>query len=363
MLADQRPTVLIVDDSDINLCMLNELLQTDYRVLACTSGPDALQLSQQLPRPDLILLDVQMPEMDGFAVLATLRTDPATTDIPVIFLTALTDSSDEERGLHLGAADYITKPFKPSVVLARVRSQIEAKRARDWLQDQNSLLEAEISRRMAENDQTQRVSIRALAHLAEIRDPETSNHLLRTQNYVWMLALRLREHPDFRDALSDRYIHLLTLSTPLHDIGKVGIPDSILFKPGPLDAEQWQVMRTHSMQGCKAIELAERDIDMPLEFLKVAKEIVRSHHEKWDGSGYPDGLAGAAIPISAQLMAMADMFDALISKRVYKSMMSTEEARAIIMGCSGKDFDPRLVEVFKACFDDFVAIAERFSED
>ncbi len=363
MLADPRPTVLIVDDADINLCMLSELLQADYQVQACTSGADALQLCRQRPAPDLVLLDVQMPEMDGFAVLAALQENAATAEIPVIFLTALSESQDEERGLQQGAVDYITKPFKPSVVLARVRSQIQAKLARDWLRDQNSLLEAEVSRRMAENDQTQRVSIRALAHLAEIRDPETSNHLLRTQNSVWMLALRLREHPDFREALSDRYIHLTTLSTPLHDIGKVGIPDSILLKPGPLDAEQWQVMQTHALLGCRAIELAERDVDMPVEFLTVAKEIVRSHHEKWDGSGYPDGLAGSAIPISAQLMALADMFDALISPRAYRPAMRPEEARELIIACSGKNFDPRLVEAFKACFPDFVAIAERFSED
>lgn len=358
-----RPTVLIVDDSDINLELLNSVLEHEYRVKSSTSGRETLHLARQQPRPDLILLDIQMPGMDGYEVLAALRADPLTEDIPVIFLTSLSDELNQEHGLQLGAADYITKPFRPAITLARVRTQIEAKLARDWLRDQNDTLEAEVARRMAENEQTQRISIRALAHLAEIRDSETPNHLLRTQNYVWMLALRLREHPDFRDSLSERYLQLTTMSTPLHDIGKVGIPDSILFKPGPLDSEQWQIMRTHPMLGYAALEAAERDIGTPPDFLSVAKEIVRWHHEKWDGSGYPDGLVGPDIPVSAQLMAVADMFDALISKRVYRARMSPEEARAVVCACSGEHFDPRLIEVFKVCFDDLVAIAQGFCDD
>jgi putative two-component system response regulator len=186
------------------------------------------------PYPDLILLDVMMPVMDGYEVLERLRKNPATVDIPVIFVTALTGVDDEERGLAQGAVDYIAKPIKPALVLARVLTQLEAKLIRDWLKDKNSILEAEVSRRMVENDLTQRVTIGALAHLAEMRDHSTGNHILRTQNYVCVLALHLRHHPRFSASLDARTIDLLTKSAPLHDIGKVGIPDSILLKPGPL---------------------------------------------------------------------------------------------------------------------------------
>ncbi len=186
------------------------------------------------PYPDLILLDVMMPVMDGYEVLERLRKNPATVDIPVIFVTALTGVDDEERGLAQGAVDYIAKPIKPALVLARVLTQLEAKLIRDWLKDKNSILEAEVSRRMVENDLTQRVTIGALAHLAEMRDHSTGNHILRTQNYVRVLALHLRHHPRFSASLDARTIDLLTKSAPLHDIGKVGIPDSILLKPGPL---------------------------------------------------------------------------------------------------------------------------------
>jgi putative two-component system response regulator len=212
---------------------------------------------------------------------------------------------------------------------------------------------------MTENDLTQRASIQALAHLAEIRDPETGNHIVRTQGYVHRLGLALQQHPRFAGVLSDRYIDLLTRSAPLHDIGKVGIPDSILRKPGKLDAQEWVIMKTHSKLGSDAIEQSERDIHTPLPFLSSAKEIAHWHHEKWDGSGYPDGLAGDAIPVSARLMALADVFDALISVRVYKSAMTIEKARDIIADGRGKHFDPDVVDAFLANFGDFVAIAQR----
>ena len=354
--------VLIVDDEPSNLFLLNRLLRPEYLVRAANSGESALRAATTAPRPDLILLDVMMSGMDGYAVLAQLRENAATHDIPVIFLTALAEADDEERGLQLGAADYITKPIKPAVVLARVRTQLEAKQARDWLQDQNATLEAEVARRMAENDLTQRVSIRALAHLAETRDPETGNHILRTQAYVQQLASGLREHPRFAAILNERYIDLLARSAPLHDIGKVGIPDHILLKPGKLTPAEWAIMQTHSMLGSEAIEQAERDIEKPLEFLSLAKEIAHWHHEKWDGSGYPDGLAGEAIPLAARLMAVADVFDALISVRVYKPALSYAEARDIIAAGRDKHFDPDLVDAFLAGFAEFVAIAEHYGD-
>ncbi|KAF0163599.1 MAG: putative two-component system response regulator [Rhodocyclaceae bacterium] len=355
-------TILIVDDEPTNLFLLTSLLRPQYLVRAANSGASALRAAASEPRPDLVLLDVMMPAMDGYAVLERLRENPATRDIPVVFLTALAETEDEERGLQLGAADYITKPIKPAVVQARVRTQLEAKQARDWLKDQNATLEAEVVRRMTENDLTQRVSIRALAHLAETRDPETGGHILRTQGYVQQLAIGLRQHPRFAATMSERYIDLLARSAPLHDIGKVGIPDHILLKPGKLTADEWVIMQTHARQGSDAIEQAERDIEMPLEFLSVAKEIARWHHEKWDGSGYPDALAGDAIPVAARLMALADVFDAVISVRVYKPAMSYAEAHEIIVAGRGKHFDPDVADVFLAGFDDFVAIAERYRD-
>jgi putative two-component system response regulator len=356
-------TVLIVDDQPENLGILSELLRTaDYQVKAARSGKAALRYATVTPRPDLILLDVMMPELDGYQVLERLRGDPQTCDIPVIFLTALGDSTDEEQGLALGASDYITKPIRPAVVLARVRAQIEAKRARDWAKEQNQFLESEVARRTAENQLIQAVSIRALAHLAEIRDPETGFHILRTQAYVRLLAAHLQNHGSYSGILAPRYSELLTLSAPLHDIGKVGIPDHILLKPGKLNGDEWEIMKTHTRLGAEAIEMAERDIERPVEFLALAKEIARWHHERWDGNGYPDGLKGEAIPLSARIMALADAFDAIICPRVYKPSIGFAQAQDIIAANSGGQFDPEACGVFLAHFHDFQAIAQRYHD-
>lgn len=350
-------TLLVVDDTPENLAVMGALLQPHYRVRAASSGQRALEVANSQPMPDLILLDVMMPGMDGYATLAELRRHPATAEIPVIFVTAMDATEDEEFGLSLGAVDYITKPIRPAIVLARVRAHLELKAARDRLRDQNTYLEAEVARRMGENQLIQEVSIHALARLAETRDPETGSHLKRTQSYVNTLARRLRVHPRFRNALDDRTIGLLTRSAPLHDIGKVGIPDHILLKPGKLTAEEWEIMKTHARLGSEAIEHAERDAERPVAFLTLAKEIAHWHHERWDGSGYPDGLAGDAIPVSARLMALADVFDALICRRAYKPPMPFEAARDIILADRGRHFDPDVTDAFRASFDDFVAIA------
>ena len=356
--------LLIVDDVPANLSVLGDLLRdAGYRVKAANSGRAALRYAAQEPRPSLILLDVMMPEMDGYQVLAALRQDPATRDIAVIFLTALDNARDEKRGFQHGAADYIAKPIKPDVVLARVRNQLLAGLARDWLRDQNTALEAEVDRRLEENELIQTVSIRALAHLAETRDPETGNHILRTQGYVQLLAVRLRDHPRFAATLNEPYIKMLTHSAPLHDIGKVGIPDSILQKPGKLTAEEWAVMKTHAQLGSDAIEAAEKDIDRPVEFLALAKEIARWHHERWDGKGYPDGLGEESIPLSARLMTLADVFDALISRRVYKEPMPIDAVRAIIAEERGRQFDPDMTDAFLSGFSKFAAIAARYNDD
>ena len=355
-------TILIVDDSPENLTVLSELLQPLYMVHAATSGQKALRIAHAMPPPDLILLDVMMSDMDGYQVFEQLRATPATRDIPVIFLTAMDSIEDELHGFEAGAMDYITKPIVPLVVLARVHTQLELKMARDKLRDQNNYLEAEIAKRMAENELIQEVSIRALARLAETRDPETGNHILRTQSYVYQLALVLRTLPRYRSTLNDRYIQLLVRSAPLHDIGKVGIPDAILLKPGALTPEEWKVMQTHARLGSEAIEQAERDAVQPVEFLALAKEIAHWHHEKWDGSGYPDGLAGDAIAVSARIMALADVFDALVSRRVYKNPMSYEEARDIIAAGRGLHFDPDMVDAFLTHFNIFCDIAEHYRD-
>ncbi|MDP3540488.1 MAG: two-component system response regulator [Azonexus sp.] len=361
-MADNLPTILIVDDTPENLSVLGELLQPAYRVRAANSGRRALQIAQNKPTPDLILLDVMMPEMDGYAVLSHLRATAATKHIPVIFVTAMDGTEDEEHGLDCGAVDYITKPIRPAIVMARVRTQLELKRARDILRDQNSYLEAEVTRRMSENQLIQQVSIHALARLAETRDPETGNHLRRTQEYVRTLAMGLKDHPRFADYLDSRTIDDLAKSAPLHDIGKVGIPDHILLKPDKLTPEEWVIMKTHAALGSHAIDQAEADAEKPVEFLTIAKEIAHFHHEKWDGSGYPDGRIGDAIPISARLMALADVFDALISKRCYKAAFTFESASQIIVEGSGKHFDPDVVATFVQEFETFKRIALTYAE-
>ena len=355
-------TILVVDDNPENLTVLGELLSPEFRVLAANSGKRALDLISRGARPDVMLLDIMMPEMSGFEVLERLRANPAAPYMPVIFVTALGAAADEERGLASGAADYITKPFRPAVVLARVRTHVEIKRARDRLADENIHLDAEVSRRMADTQHIQDVSIHALARLAEIRDNETGNHLRRTQEYVRTLADALKDHPRFAAVLDAATIALIAKSAPLHDIGKVGIPDSILLKPGKLTPAEWEIMRTHSALGAEAIEHAERDSDRPVAFLKHAKEIARSHHEKWNGKGYPEGLAGDAIPLSARIMALADVFDALISRRVYKEPMSYAAARDIIINDRGSHFDPDIVDAFIDRFDAFTEIAEQYAD-
>jgi putative two-component system response regulator len=350
-------TILIVDDAVENLAVLNTLLLPYYQVLAATSGEKALRIAAAKPSPDLILLDVMMPSMDGYQVFARLRSHPSTAAIPVIFVTAMASAEAEMHGLTVGAVDYISKPIVPSIVLARIHIQLELKQARDRLADQNNWLEAEVERRMAENELTQEVSIRALACLAEMRDLETGNHIVRTQTYVQHLASMISEHPRFEVLLTPRYIQLLARSAPLHDIGKVGVPDAILGKPGPLTAEEWAIMQTHAKLGSDAIEKAEKGLAQPLDFLYLAKEIAHWHHEKWDGTGYPDGLAGESIPVSSRIMALADVFDALISRRVYKRALAPAEVKTIIAAGRGRSFDPDIADYFLAQFELFCDIA------
>ncbi len=355
-------TILIVDDDPGNLGALGRLLRDHYAVLAAPSGERALDITAGTLKPDLILLDVMMPFMDGYQVLARLRESPVTRDTPVIFVTGMDSSEDETKGLKQGAVDYIAKPYTPAIVLARIRTHLELKHARDLLRDQNAYLEAEVARRMADVLLVQDITINALCELAETRDNETGHHIRRTQEYIRILARRLQGQPRYSALLTDKIIDLLVKSAPLHDIGKIGIPDHILLKPDKLTAAEWVVMKTHALLGAEAIKRSLGNADRSVDFLDMAMEIAHFHHEKWDGSGYPDGLRGDAIPVSARLMALADVFDALISRRVYKQAMPAEQARDIIAGERGGHFDPDVAEAFLADFTDFVAVAQQYRE-
>ena len=358
----EKRTVLVVDDTPDNLSLMSSLLRTEYRVKLAPSGERALKVATADGKPDLILLDIMMPDMDGYEVLRRLRTNPDTADIPVIFLAAMGASEDEKIGLDLGAVDYIAKPISPATVMARVRNHIELKLARDFLQNQSRYLEQEVQKRMREIVAIQDITVRAMALLAETRDNETGNHLRRTQKYVKALALQLQYHPRFAAELDDASIESLYKSAPLHDIGKVGIPDRILLKPGKLDEAEFEIMKTHTTLGYAALVRAEEEEVHKMPFLRHAKEITLSHQEKWDGSGYPQGLKADAIPVSARLMALADVYDALISKRVYKPAFSHEEARDIILQGRGSHFDPDIVDAFTLIDAEFRAIAIAFAD-
>ena len=355
-----KATVLVVDDTPDNLSLMSGLLKDRYKVKVANDGEKAVKIAQGVPQPDLILLDITMPGLSGYEVCQTLKTEPATRDIPIIFLTAMTTPEDETKGLEMGAADFITKPVNPSVVLARVATHLQIKAAADFLKDQNVYLENEVAKRTRELAAIQDVTILAMASLAETRDNETGNHIRRTQHYVKLLAERLKDHPRFRFFLSERTIDLLFKSAPLHDIGKVGIPDRILLKPGRFTPEEFEIMKSHTTLGRDAIEHAEKQLGMNVEFLKYAKEIAYSHQEKWNGSGYPEGLSGDEIPISARLMAVADVYDALISRRVYKDGMPHEAAVKIIIEGKGSHFDPDVVDAFVELAEEFRAVAARF---
>ncbi|RLJ40069.1 two-component system response regulator [Acidovorax sp. 106] len=355
-------TVLVVDDTPDNLSLMSGLLRADYKVKLAPSGERALQIVAGESKPDLILLDIMMPDMDGYEVLRRLQFNPETEDIPVIFLTAMSASDDETVGLELGAVDYITKPINPAITLARVRNHLQLKRAKDLLAHHNHYLEQEVARRTRQVAELQDVTIRAMASLAETRDNETGNHIRRTQHYVEALARKLQNHPRFAEDLSEAAIAMIFKSAPLHDIGKVGIPDRILLKPGALTPEEFEVMKTHTTLGLEAILAAERGTTQDNPFFRYAKEITYSHQEKWDGSGYPLGLVGNTIPLSARLMAVADVYDALISVRVYKPAYSHEQAVQIIKDGRGSHFDPDMVDAFLTLSEEFRRIALRFAD-
>jgi putative two-component system response regulator len=356
------PTILIVDDTPDNVALLSSVLRGIYRTKVALAGEKALELVNRDDAPDLILLDIMMPDLDGYEVCRRLKLEPRTADIPVIFLTAKSDALDEQKGLELGAVDYITKPLSPPIVLARIKTHLHLKSVRDFLRDKNEYLEEEISRRTREINTIQDVTMVAMGSLAETRDNETGNHIRRTQHYLRALAASLKDSPNFRKYLNDETIELLYKSAPLHDIGKVGIPDTILMKPGKLSFDEFEIMKTHTTLGRDAIIEAEKRLNSPNSFLRLAREIAWAHHEKWDGSGYPRALSGDDIPLAARLMGVPDVYDALISERVYKSAFSHERAVSIIGEGSGSHFDPDIVEAFLDISERFREIAQEYGD-
>ena len=358
----EKATVLVVDDVPNDLSMIARLLKTDYRVLVAMGGEAGLAVARSAPPPDLILLDIMMADIDGYEVCRRLREDPSTRSIPVIFLTAKNSVADEQKGFALGAVDYVTKPVSPPILLARVATHLTLKASADFLRDKNDYLAHELAKRDRQMTAIQDVTILTMASMAETRDTETGNHIRRTQNYVRALAQHLKPNPRFSAFLTDVNIDMLFKSAPLHDIGKVGIPDRILLKPGKLTVEEFEIMKTHTTLGWEAINKAEKSLGTQAEFLTMAKDIALYHQEKWDGSGYPQGRKGDAIPISARLMAVADVYDALISRRVYKEGMSHKVAVAIILKGKGQHFDPDIVDAFANLQGEFQDIAQRYAD-
>jgi putative two-component system response regulator len=359
---ENKKVVLVIDDTSENLVLISEVLRGQFKVKVAPSGARGLELAQSRTPPDLILLDIMMPEMDGYEVLRQLQADSRTQGIPVVFLTAMSTVEDERRGLELGAVDYITKPISPPILQARVRIHVQLKAARDSLEHKSEFLELEVQRRTREVSLIQEVTILALASLAGTRGNDSGNHVLRVQQYVKLLADKLAHHPRFAAFLNPATIELLYKSAPLHDIGKVGVPDRILLKPSELTPEEYEIMKTHTTLGGDAIASAELAVGEDVGFLRLAKEIAYNHQERWDGSGYPRGLKGEEIPISARLMALADVYDALISKRVYKAAMTHQEAVQVIRDGRATKFDPDMVDVFLESENDIGEIANRHKD-
>jgi len=359
---EDKATIMIVDDSPDNITLFSELLKDRYRIRIALNGEKALRLIRE-EKPDMILLDVMMPVMDGYETCRILKEDGQLKDIPVIFLTARSEAADENTGLNLGAVDYITKPVNPLIFLSRIKAHLSVKQAGDLLKQRNKSLEDEIADRIKEIMALQEVTVMAMSSLAEIRDNETGNHLQRTKLYARELCRCLADKKKYRDILDKVTILKIVNAVPLHDIGKIGIPDAILLKPGKLTPEEFEIMKMHTVLGKEAIEKAEKMMECPDDFLRIPKEIVYGHHEKWDGSGYPRGISGEDIPLSARIAALADVYDALRSRRIYKPAYSHTETYEMIKSERGKHFSEDVVDAFLEIHDKFYEISMRYSDD
>ena len=336
-----KPVVLIVDDSPESIDILRNALGELFQVKAAIHGRVALELIAHSP-PDLVLLDVMMPDLDGYQVCERLKADPKTAAIPVVFVTTLSHVGSEARGIELGAVDYITKPYVASLVRARIRTHIALYR-------QNQALERLVEERTKELRDTRLEVIRRLGRAAEYRDNETGMHILRMSHISRLLALALGE--------SEAEADLLLQAAPMHDVGKIGIPDRILLKPSALDPDEWEIMKRHTVIGAEL--LGQHDS----ELMQTAATVALRHHERWDGSGYPGGLREGEIPRAARIVAVADVFDALLSRRPYKQPWSLTDALGHIDAQRGRHFDPSAVDALHARLDDCVAIRARYRDE
>lgn len=335
-------TILVVDDEPTNISILAQLLSPEYQVLVANNGARALELVASDHQPDLVLLDVMMPEMSGFEVCERMKSSPLTADIPVIFVTAMSDAHSEEHGFALGAVDYISKPVVPSIVMARVRAHLA-------LHDQTRALEGLVKERTRELNETRLKVIQRLGRAAEYRDNETGMHVVRMAQYSRMLAERLDMAP--------KYVAQVFDAAPMHDVGKIGIPDRILLKPGKLDPDEFEIMKSHTTIGAAIIGDAGES-----ELLALAASMALTHHEKWDGSGYPHGLDKEDIPIEGRIIAIADVFDALCSDRPYKTAWTVEDAVTFIREGAGTHFDPELVSAFVSMEEAAAAVLRAHSD-
>ena len=359
---EKKPRVLIADDIEANRQVLKHfLLDMGYTILEAGNGKEALEMILK-ERPDIIILDIMMPEMDGIEVCRISKSNPQTKMIPIIIITALSDENNHLNALNSGADDFLIKPFNIHFLKARLKSLLALKLMNDMnLEYQERLKKSNVDL-LNQLVSTQDVTILALAKIAEFRDPETGEHLERMREYARVIALQLRELPEYSNYIDDRYIENIYKSTPLHDIGKVGIPDGVLLKQGKLTDMEFDIMKKHSIIGGDALTEAVSLSGTEQSFLDMSKDIAYSHHEKWSGAGYPRGLKESAIPLSARITALADVYDALTSKRVYKEAFPHEKARAIILEESGKHFDPDIVKTFKKQEQVFVHIKKNFRD-
>lgn len=343
-------SIMIVDDSPLNIDILFDALKNDYDVITAKDGESALA-SVHDNSPDLILLDVEMPRIDGYEVCRILKDSKETSHIPIMFITSNSGIDQEIKGLKLGAVDFITKPFNVEIVKIRVRNQLELKTYRDQL-------EYLVKERTHELELTQDTVIQCMIKVGEFRNMEIGEHILNVQNFVRIFSAELSKTDKYKNILNAKYIRLLVKCVPLHDLGKVVIPDSILLKPGRLTPEEFQEMKKHTTAGKEILQDAESKLGEN-SFLKLAMEMAEAHHERWDGEGYPNGLKGKNIPLPGRIMAIADVYDALTSRRVYKPPFTHEEAVEIITQGRGTQFDPDLVDTFLKIKNEFRLLHEQ----
>jgi len=360
----RNPTILIVDDNHDNVFLLDSIITSNgYNTYTAYGGEEALSIiNSKYAELDCVILDLMMPDIDGLQVTKKVKRDKKTKHVPILLLTAKQRDRDEVAvGLDMGAEDYLTKPIEAEELLARVRSIIRSKRLQDEISRVNAHLEQLVEERTIEIMLTRDSAIFGLAKLAEYRDPETGGHLARIKNYVKVLSEELRRFPKFEGILTDEYIANIYQSSPLHDIGKVGVPDHILLKPGKLTKEEFEIMKTHTTIGGDALASSERMFG-DNSFLSMGRDIAYYHHEKWNGSGYPHGLAGDEIPLSARIMSIADIYDALTSKRIYKDAFPHEKTVSMIQEESGKTLDPYVIKAFNNVQDVFQEIRANIDE-